>query len=86
LFFNRSNGDISIQLTVETGDVPGEVTDSFHLALATPSVHAVMVRLETFCHQYDVKMVSEDLGQGKLMVKIPDVFYGAFEFVPYHSF
>ena len=70
-----------VQLTEETLEVAG-VGSAFHLAFPVPDPSELQSRMFAWCVGHSVGYEKEDVGDGKTMVLISDVFYGAFEIIP----
>jgi len=71
-----------IQLTIETAQRPNGPGSAHHVAFATPNVMDLLGKIQSWCRSNQLLCDVSGVGGGKFMVKIPDLFYTAFEIIP----
>lgn len=83
LFFRHPSGQgLTIQITEESLGDPGVTTDAFHLAFVVQDFQKLLQKILHWAHVRGVETDLDDLGQGKAMLWLHDLFFGCLELIP----
>lgn len=82
MFVYPPSVSVYIQLTEERSQEPGEDGSASHIALVCSDVEETLQAIRSWAIPYDFNVVYEDVGGGKQMVTVSELFHGALELIP----